>query len=58
MKRPLAELSTEGRPLSQGRGVEALFAQRKEMYERFADVSADSRESLEDAVDAILEVIG
>ncbi len=57
VKRPLEKLSVEGRPLSQSCGVQELYERRKVMYERFADVSADSGESIEQAVDAIMEAI-
>lgn len=57
VKRPLEKLSVEGRPLSQGCGVYELYERRKAMYERFADVSADSGESIEEAVEAIMEAI-
>lgn len=58
VKRPLSELSTRGRPLSQSCGVQELYARRRAMYERFADVSAESCASIEKAVDAIMEAIG
>ena len=41
IRRPLAALSSEGRPLSASRGVEALAAERTPLYERWADVTID-----------------
>ncbi len=57
VKRPLEKLAVKGRPLSQSCGVYELYERRKAMYERFADVSADSCDSIEQAVDAIMEAI-
>ncbi len=43
IKRPLSELDTAGRPLSQGEGaLERLYAQRHEIYESFSDVQLDA----------------
>ncbi len=41
IRRPLDELSSEGRPLSISRGIEALAAERTALYERWADVTID-----------------
>ncbi|MBQ8164869.1 MAG: shikimate kinase [Clostridia bacterium] len=38
VKRPLSNLPTEGRPLSQKTSVEVLFEQRKEKYEAWSDI--------------------
>ena len=38
LKRDLDKLSTKGRPLSAGKGVERLFAERSAFYEEWADV--------------------
>ena len=35
--RPLQSLATSGRPLSQARGVEAIFAEREPLYRGLAD---------------------
>lgn len=37
IRRPLSELSSKNRPLSQTKGVEALARERYTLYERFAD---------------------
>lgn len=58
VKRPLAELPTEGRPLSQGCGVIELYRRRAGLYKRFADVEIDVCETVEQAVNAIMEAIG
>ncbi len=57
VKRPLAELPTKGRPLSQSCGVQELYARRAALYERFADVSVEVCDTVEHAVDAIMEAI-
>ncbi len=57
VKRPLAELPTNGRPLSQSCGVQELYARRAALYERFADVNIEVCDTVEHAVDAILEAI-
>lgn len=42
LRRNITELARDGRPLSKDRAaVEALFEQRKEIYERFADFTVD-----------------
>lgn len=57
IQRPLEELSSEGRPLSQRDGVEALYQQRKGLYERFADVIVENRGDVEDVVEGILKAV-
>lgn len=57
IQRPLEELSSEGRPLSQRDGVEALYQQRKGLYERFADVIVENRGDVEDVVERILKAV-
>ena len=39
VKRPLDKLATNGRPMSQICGVETLYAQRKDLYESWADIT-------------------
>ena len=55
LARELGKLPTQGRPLSQQSGVEALFARRAPLYRQFADVIADNNGSLQDTVSRILE---
>jgi len=57
VKRPLVELPTGGRPLSQSCGVQELYARRAALYESFADVSIEVCDTVEHAVDAILEAL-
>ena len=54
LRRELSRLATNGRPLSQSRSVESLYKARKEAYERFADVTADSTEIPEKTAELIL----
>lgn len=42
IRRDLKELSSEGRPLSQSRGTEALYNERKGIYESFCDLAVDN----------------
>ena len=46
--RELDILPVEGRPLSQGRGVEALWQERKPLYEQFRDALADNNGTVEE----------
>ena len=57
LRRPLADLPTEGRPLSQTNRLETLLAQREPMYRAWADFSIDNTGTPEDAAQAILEAI-
>jgi shikimate dehydrogenase len=42
LRRPVAELARDGRPLSEDKdAVAAIYAQRKELYESFADFTID-----------------
>ena len=45
--RPLELLSTDGRPLSQGRDLAALWTERAPLYERFRDAVADNSGTVE-----------
>ncbi len=57
VQRPIEDLPTNGRPISQTNPLEQLYAARKPLYERFADVTVDVCTSVEDAAMAIIEVI-
>ena len=57
VQRPVSELPTKGRPISQSNPLEELYAKRAPLYERFADLSVDVCSSVEDAANAIIEVI-
>jgi shikimate dehydrogenase len=56
IKRPLAELTGEGRPLS--RNIEALFEKRKPLYEKYADVTVCSQPTAEQTAEEILRQLG
>ena len=53
IRRPLSQLPTEGRPLSQQQGLEALYHKRLPLYTRFADEAVDNSGSLSEAVQKI-----
>ena len=53
LRRPLGELSTEGRPLSRSRDVESLYRERKDLYEENADLCVDNT-TVEEAVSEII----
>jgi len=56
LKRDLAKLPTDGRPLSQQNPLDELYEKRKALYERFADTVIDNNSSaIEQAVEHILE---
>ena len=51
--RDLGTLPTDGRPLSQGADLAAMWQQREPLYRRFRDVTVDNNGDPEDTVDAI-----
>lgn len=55
IKRPLELLSTENRPLSQSKGVEKLYEERKDIYEKSKDCSVLNDKTEEYAVEEILK---
>ena len=55
--RPLDQLPTAGRPLSQARPLEELWAIRAPLYERFADLCVDNSGDPETTVQHILTAI-
>lgn len=57
LRRDLNCLAREGRPLSLNADLSAMYAVRKPLYERFADLTADNCGTPEETVDAILEVL-
>ena len=57
VKRALDQLPTKGRPVSQRDGVEAIYEQRKPLYERFADLSVENSVSIPHTVDQILSAL-
>ena len=54
LTRPVEELSSAGRPLSQSVGVEALYEKRLPLYEAWADARAATLEDPNRTADAIL----
>lgn len=50
LKRDIAALPTDGRPLSQSNKLEEMYSIRKPMYEAFADFSVDNNGGPEDSV--------
>jgi shikimate dehydrogenase len=57
LRRPLEELSSAGRPLSQSVGVEALYEKRLPLYEAWADTRADTLENPRKTADAVLAAV-
>lgn len=57
IKRSPDLLPTDGRPLSQEKGISGLYNSRKPLYERFADYEIDNDGGIDDAVNAILATI-
>lgn len=57
LQRDIAQLPTDGRPLSQQGKLQEMYAMRRPMYQRFADLTIENSGSIEDAVEKILEVL-
>ena len=55
VQRPLAQLPTEGRPLSQRDSLAQMCAKRKPLYETFADAVVWNNQAPSDAVKEILK---
>ncbi len=55
--RPLEELPTQGRPVSQSTDLKELFKKRDPLYTRFADHRVENTGTVEQAVEKILEVL-
>ena len=53
LKRDISLLPTEGRPLSQSRRLEEMYAVRKPLYEQFADHIIDNNGSAQQTIEAI-----
>ncbi len=53
LKRALSELTDEGRPLSKGGKIEALYREREPIYRAMAQVSVDNAGSVESVVTGI-----
>ena len=57
IRRDLANLPTDGRPLSQTNPLETLYAQRKDRYAAFADIIVDSDEVIDHTVQKLWEEV-
>ena len=57
LRRDLKKLAREGRPLSLGADLAAMYAVREPLYACFADFTVDNTGTPEETVDAILEVL-
>lgn len=56
-KRDISKLAKKGRPISLSRDLNELYAERKPMYERFADVVIEETDTVDEAVERILEAL-
>lgn len=54
LQRELDKLPTDGRPLSRGNGLKALFAKRKILYQAFSDYEISNDGTPEETVSSIL----
>ena len=57
IKRELSKLETKGRPLSGKYGVEALFEQRREAYESFADITVENEKTPTETAETIVRAL-
>lgn len=57
LRRDLAKLPTAGRPLSQQNSAEALYAQRRDKYAAFADITVGNNGALDDTVAQIRKAL-
>ena len=57
LRRDLAALSDEGRPLSQGGRIKKLFEEREPIYRALAEAVVDNDGSVEDAVNRIIDEV-
>ena len=57
LRRDLAALTDEGRPLSQGGRTKKLFEEREPIYRALAEVVVDNDGSVEDAVNRIIDEV-
>ena len=57
LQRDIAKLPTEGRPLSQGADLSAMYEKRKKLYAAFADHIVSNNASVADTVSEILSCL-
>lgn len=55
--RPIEQLITEGRPLSQKQGIKELYNQRKDIYSAFADIVIKNDGNLESALKELTKLL-
>jgi shikimate dehydrogenase len=53
IERELSRLARQGRPLSEGADLAAMYADRLPLYQRFRDLAVDNNGAAEDTADAI-----
>ncbi len=58
LKRDLAALPKDGRPISQRSDLTELYAKREPLYARFADVVVENDGSLDETLNKLMEVVG
>lgn len=58
LNRELCKLPLEGRPISQSVSLEALYAQRAELYARFADIAIENHHTPEETATQIKQLFG
>jgi len=58
LKRDLAVLPKDGRPISQRTDLGELYAKREPLYRRFADATVENDGSIDQTLERILEVVG
>ena len=54
VQRKISELSRDGRPLSQTTSLEQMYLDRKESYEKFADIVIENNNTPEQAVESLI----
>jgi len=58
LRRPIGELSRDGRPLSQGSDLNKMYEQREPCYLACADVCADVLATPDESANAVLSMLG
>lgn len=58
IQRDISTLSTDGRPLSQNNSLEQMYAVRRPLYQKSADIIVDNNTSVEATVDEIIRKLG
>lgn len=57
LRRQLDKLPTDGRPLSQSTPLQKLYDQRKDLYDRWADIAISNDGDIQDTVDSIIKYL-